>query len=73
MNLLKEIGIGITREEVVAVAGNPDDTGGVSRKYRTPSIYKYGAIELHFEKSKEGKLTMAYTEGDDGTGIVLLR
>jgi hypothetical protein len=63
----------MTRNEVVAAIGEPDDTGGTSRKHRTPSIFKYGRIELFFEASQDGKLTMAYTEDEDGNGTVLLQ
>jgi hypothetical protein len=73
MDILNRIRIGMTRDEVTAVLGPPDDVGGTSRKYRTPSIYKYGVIELHFEPWKSGKLVMAYTEDEEGNGVVLLQ
>ena len=63
----------MTREEVVLAIGQPDDTGGLSRKHRTPSLFKYGHIELFFEQWKDGKLTMAYTEDENGNGSVLLQ
>ena len=62
----------MSREEVIAALGPPDDVGGTSRKYKTPSIYKYGQIELFFEPSKTGRLTMVYTEDQQGNGKVLL-
>jgi hypothetical protein len=40
--------LGKSRLEVVTILGEPDDKGGTSRKYPTPSIYKYGDIEVHF-------------------------
>lgn len=40
--------LGMNREEVESSLGAPDDVGGTSRKYRKPSIWKYGDIELHF-------------------------
>jgi hypothetical protein len=73
MSIVDRISIGMTREEVVEALGPPDDVGGTSRKYRTPSIYKYGDIELHFEPWKSGRLVMAYTEDEDRNGIVLLQ
>jgi hypothetical protein len=63
----------MSREEIVAVLGQPDDVGVTSRKYRTPAIYKYGEIELHFESWKSGKLIRAYTEDESGVGKVLLK
>lgn len=72
MELIRQIRVGMTREEVVAALGPPDDTGGTSRKYRTPAIYKYGDIELHFEPWNTGRLLRAYTEDPDGNGITLL-
>jgi hypothetical protein len=50
----------MTRDEVVKALGPPDDLGVTSRKYRTPSISRYGAIELHFEPWKDGRLVRAY-------------
>jgi hypothetical protein len=38
----------MSREQVRNLLGEPDDTGITSRKYRTPSIWKYGDVELHF-------------------------
>jgi hypothetical protein len=72
MTVLAKIRVGMSREEVVAALGQPDDVGGTSRKYKTPSIYKYGEIELFFEPWNVGKLIMAYTE-QDGVGTVLLK
>lgn len=66
------IRIGMTRAEVIEALGPPDDVGGTSRKYRTPSIFKYGEIELHFEPWKDGTLVRAYTEDEHRNGIVLL-
>lgn len=39
---------GMSREEIQQALGAPDATGGTSRKQRTPSIYKYGDLELFF-------------------------
>jgi len=36
------------RAQVESSLGVPDDMGGTSRKYRKPSIWKYGDVELHF-------------------------
>ena len=41
----------MTRAELRGLLGNPDDEGGTSRKYRTPSIYKYGDVQFVFTAS----------------------
>ena len=72
-NIVSQLRLGMTREEVVAVIGEPDDTGGTSRKYKTPCIYKYGDVEVHFELWKTGGLTLVYKEDQDGNPVVLLK
>ena len=71
--LLPRVRISMTREEVIAKLGTPNDMGRTSRKYQTPSIYKYGLIQLHFEPWSTGKLWMVYTEDGHGNGQVLLK
>ena len=46
--------LGKTRDEVISLLGEPDDKGGTSKKYKTPSIYKYEDIEVFFEPCKNG-------------------
>ena len=70
--LLSRVSVGMTRDEVVAALGPPDDMGGTTRKYRTPRVYRYGRIEVYFEPWKAGRLHMVYTEDDEGNGHVLL-
>lgn len=73
MEVLKKVRIGMSRTDVVSALGPPDAQGGTSRKYKTPSIYKYGEVELHFEPWRDGRLVMAYIEDADGNGRVLLK
>ena len=40
--------LGKTRKDVISKLGDPDDKGGTSRKYRTPSVFLYGNYEIHF-------------------------
>lgn len=77
MDVVSRIRIGMTRDEVVAVLGEPEDVSTPSRKHRIPAIYKYGDIELHFEPENSGKLGLVYKEvkTQDGgrQGVVLLK
>jgi hypothetical protein len=62
----------MTRQEVIRVLGQPEHTGSTSRKYRTPSVFKYGELELHFGQGPGGLLFLAYKEDEGGNGVVLL-
>jgi hypothetical protein len=73
MSLAEKIRVGMSRQEVISVVGPPDDVGGTSRKYRQPSIFKYGRIELHFEPWKNGRLFLVYSEDDDLNGVMLMK
>jgi hypothetical protein len=77
MDIVDKVRIGMTREEVVSVLGQPDDVSVVSRKERRPAIYKYGDIELYFGPEEAGTLYMVYTEVEsedgEGQGVVLLQ
>jgi hypothetical protein len=53
---LSKARIGMSREEVVSTFGEPDLRGGTSRKYRTPSVFRYGRVEFWFEQWKSGGL-----------------
>lgn len=70
--IVSKVRIGMTRDEVLGSLGPPDDVGGTSRKYRTPSVFRYGRTEIHFEPWKTGRLNMVYIEDDNGDGQVLL-
>jgi hypothetical protein len=63
---LAKLRVGMTRQEVVEAIGEPEDTGGTSRKYKTPSCYKYGEIQLFFQPWKNGGLAHGSLYGDDG-------
>ena len=64
----------MTRDEVGATLGPPDEIGGTSRTSPVSSVYKYGAVELHFEPAAGRQIrAMAYTEDENGNGVVLLR
>jgi hypothetical protein len=62
--------LGMTRQELEAALGIPDEVGGTSRKYQVPSIWKYGDVEFVFPAAKsllesEGQ-GLLYVYVDDG-------
>ena len=63
---ISPIRMDMTREEVRAVLGEPDDVGGTSRKHRTPAIWKYGDVEFHFDYTAGGRLFLIYREDEAG-------
>ena len=58
------IRLGITRDELKAILGEPDDLGGTSRKQVTPLIWKYDELEFHFGHGSDGLLWLIYSEVD---------
>lgn len=63
--ILSKIDLGMSREQVITILGEPDFYGGVSRKYKTPSIFKYDDIELHFTPYKNGILVTIWDENSE--------
>ena len=57
--------LGVTREYVRSIFGDPDDAGAVRRG--EPQILKYGEVELHFEAGASGALVLIYMEDAGGT------
>jgi hypothetical protein len=66
--------LGMTRAELHGILGPPDEEGGTSRKYRMPSIYKYGDVQFVFpgarsvEESESQGLLYVYVD-DDVEGV----
>src|SRR5262245_2381004 len=58
------IHLGMTRDEVSSLLGPPDDTGGTSRKHRTPAIWRYGELEFHFGPRPTDPLSLIFLERD---------
>lgn len=54
--------LGMTRDELKAIFGEPDDVSTMSRKQRVPAIWKYDDLEFHFEHEPDGKLWLIYSE-----------
>jgi hypothetical protein len=51
----------ISAADVESALGRPEATGGSSRKYKWPSIWKYGAIELAFDPKRRSLIYIAIT------------
>jgi hypothetical protein len=58
--------LGISREELRVLLGEPDDTGAVSRNRSTPAIWKYGPLEFHFGPRPSDSLSLIYMETESG-------
>lgn len=54
---LGDLRSGMSKAEVQALLGAPDDTGGESRRYPPPSIFLYGTVEIYFQQQPPGDLT----------------
>ena len=59
--------LGCTREDVLALFGEPDATATTSRKHRKPAIWKYGELEFHFSTGDKDVLILLYSEHADGS------
>jgi hypothetical protein len=60
--ILGPVRLGMTREQLRQILGDPAATGGTSRKYRVPSILKYGDLEFLFEPNGHSLRTI-YMDG----------
>lgn len=65
--------LGMTRDELKAVLGEPDDVGVTSQRWRTPAIFKYAELEFHFGLGPHGLLELIYQERDDIPEISIRR
>jgi hypothetical protein len=45
--------MGMSRDELLRVLGEPERLGGTSNRHPTPVIWKYGDIEFHFHPDTE--------------------
>lgn len=57
-----KVRVGMSREDVIKILGEPTDTSMGTRKYPTPAIYKYGDMELYFSPWKSGRLQYWHKE-----------
>lgn len=65
--------LGMTRDELKAVLGEPDDVSTTSRKQRIPAIWTYDELEFHFEQGSDGSLWLIYREVDNVPAISIMR
>lgn len=54
--------LGLTREQLIEVLGEPDLIAATTRKYKYPLIYRYGNIEYNFTREREGILVEVFDE-----------
>lgn len=58
--------LGMSRDELRDVLGDPHETGGTSRKHKRPLIWWYAGIEFHFGHPPEDGLRLIYSDNEDG-------
>lgn len=61
--------LGVTRQELVRLLGQPTDTSVSCFASGQPMIWKYGDIEYHFDESE--RVWLIYTEDKNGDPHVL--
>jgi hypothetical protein len=66
---VSQLHVGMSREDIFALFGEPDLMGGASRKYRNPSIFRYGRIEFLFESAKSGGLIFVQEVDEFGSHV----
>lgn len=69
---LGDLRLGMTKNEVQALLGEPDYWGGGSRRYKEPNIWVYGTVELYFNDERPRRFTgwlwEAWDKGAFGLG-----
>lgn len=66
---LTRVRLGMSRDEVVSVFGEPDLNGYPSRKYRTPAVFRYGTVEFLFEPWRSGGLVLVQVVDEFGSRV----
>ncbi len=66
-----DLRLGMSRDEVNALLGAPDDTGCISRE-GVPAIYKFGQIEFHFGKQTIDGLHLICADENEADPFVTL-
>ncbi|MFO0723110.1 MAG: hypothetical protein U1E65_04935 [Myxococcota bacterium] len=65
--------LGMSQAELRAVLGEPDETGGTSRKRRKPAIWVYGGLEFHFDHTANDELFLIYQDTMEGVVETCIR
>jgi hypothetical protein len=60
------IRLGMSRDEIRAAFGEPDDVGATSRRRREAAIWVYGGLEFHFDAGAGDELVLIYRETPEG-------
>ena len=63
------IRLGMSRDEVRAIIGQPDDVGGTSGKRGAPAIWVYAGLEFHFNPTTGDELFLI-SPWDTAEGVV---
>ena len=75
--ILQNIKIGMTRDEVKVILGEPHQISIGSRKYPRPCVWKYEDVEIWFAYPKDGGIHTIWLEDEslppDQRGEVLLK
>jgi len=58
--------LGMSRDEMREILGEPNDTGGTTSKHKRPLIWRYADVEFHFGHALEDGLHLIYCESEDG-------
>jgi hypothetical protein len=57
--------LGMSRDALRRLFGEPDDTSTGSRKHPSPAIWKYSNLEFHFGPRADDFLSLIYLEQDE--------
>ena len=65
--------LGMSRDALRKLFGEPDGTSTGSRKHPTTAIWKYGDLEFHFGPRVDDFLSLIYLEQNEVTKISIGR
>ena len=68
---LAPVQLGMARENLRSLFGEPDATGQDGRRNPEVGIWRFGSIEFHF--GTDGRLFLVYTEDKHGTPTVIAK